>query len=135
MPKRLRRILSYRFPAIAWTLFIFILLSLPGKMLPSEQHFTIPQLDKLVHIVLFGSFVFLWSFYFSTREGNMHLNRLYVRITIIACLYGYAMELIQKYFIPNRDYDIHDIAADAIGAIVGYIVVRMMIKSPEERGL
>ena len=55
------------FPLLTWTLFIFILLALPGKMLPNESHFTIPQLDKLVHIILFGSFVFLWSFYFSTK--------------------------------------------------------------------
>lgn len=132
MPKRLYRILSNRLPALAWTFFIFILLSLPGKMLPNEQHFSIPQLDKIVHIILFGSFVFLWSFYFSARGGNANLNRKYLQITIIACLYGYAMELIQKYFIPNRDYDILDIAADVIGAIIGFIVVRMMIRSPVE---
>ena len=134
MPKRLYRLLSHRFPALAWTLFIFILLSLPGKMLPNENQFRIPQLDKLIHIVLFGSFVFLWSFYFSTREGNINLNRKYLRIAIIACLYGYAMELIQKYFIPNRDYDIQDIAADVIGAVLGYIIVRMMIRSRTEHG-
>ncbi len=134
MPKRLYRLLSHRFPALAWTLFIFILLSLPGKMLPNESQFRIPQMDKLIHIVLFGSFVFLWSFYFSTREGNINLNRKYLRITIIACLYGYAMELIQKYFIPNRDYDIQDIAADVIGAVLGYIIVRMIIRRPTEHG-
>lgn len=129
MPKRLYRILSHRFPALAWTLFIFILLSLPGKMLPNENHFSLPQLDKLIHIILFGSFVFLWSFYYSTRRKNFNLNRTYFRITIIACLYGYAMELIQKYFIPNRDYDIRDIAADVIGAIVGLLLVRMMVRN------
>jgi VanZ family protein len=31
----------------------------------------------------------------------------------------------QKYFIPNRDYDIYDIAADTTGAIIGYIIVRL----------
>ena len=33
-------------------------------------------------------------------------------ILVIACLYGVATEFIQKYFIPNRDFDIYDIAAD-----------------------
>lgn len=127
MPKRLYRILSHRFPALAWTFFIFILLSLPGKMLPNESHFSIPQLDKLVHIVLFGSFVFLWSFYFSARRVTTNLNLKYLQITFIACLYGYAMELIQKYFIPNRDYDIQDIAADVVGAFLGYLAVRKFV--------
>jgi VanZ family protein len=94
--------------------------------LPNEQHFNIPQLDKLVHIILFGSFVFLWSFYFSAKKPNENLRKKYLRITILACIYGYVMELIQKYFIPNRDYDLYDVAADAIGAIIGYIVVRMI---------
>jgi VanZ family protein len=127
MPQRLYRIFSHRFPALAWTLFIFILLALPGSMLPNENHFSIPQLDKMVHIILFGSFVFLWSFYFSTKEIKENLQGKFFRITVIACLYGFAMELIQKYFIPNRDFDIYDIAADVAGAIVGYFVVRLVI--------
>jgi VanZ family protein len=127
MPQRLYRILSHRFPALAWTLFIFILLALPGKMLPNENHFSIPQLDKMVHIILFGSFVFLWSFYFSTKESKETLKGKYLRITVIACLYGSAMEVIQKYFIPNRDFDLYDIAADVAGAIAGYIVVKLVV--------
>jgi VanZ family protein len=125
--QRLYRLLSHRFPSVAWTIFIFILLALPGRMLPSEKHFSIPQLDKLVHIILFGSFVFLWSFYFSTKKTNENLRKRYLRITIVACIYGYAMELIQKYFIPNRDYDIYDIASDVAGAIIGYMAVRMFV--------
>jgi VanZ family protein len=97
-------------------------------MLPNENHFSLPQLDKLIHIILFGSFVFLWSFYYSTKENHSNFNRTCLRITIIACLYGYAMELVQKYFIPNRDYDIKDIAADIIGAVIGLIVVRMVAR-------
>jgi VanZ family protein len=127
MPQRLCRILYHRFPALAWTLFIFILLVLPGKMLPNEKHFIIPQLDKMVHIILFGGFVFLWSFYFSKKELKETLNGKFLRITFIACLYGSAMEVIQKYFIPNRDFDIYDIAADVAGAIAGYIVVKLIV--------
>ena len=125
MPRHLYRLLSYRFPAVTWTLIIFILLALPGNMLPNESHFSIPQLDKIVHIVLFGSFVFLWSFYFSTKNADAKLLGKYLRVTVIACLYGIAMEVIQKYFIPNRDFDLYDIAADIVGAIGGYLVVRM----------
>jgi VanZ family protein len=127
MPQRLYRTLSHRFPAVVWTLFIFILLALPGKMLPNENHFSIPQLDKMVHIILFGSFVFLWSFYYSTKESKEIQMGKYLRITIIACLYGFTMEVIQKYFIPNRDFDIYDIAADVAGAIAGYIVVKLVV--------
>jgi len=126
MRHRLYQIFSNRIPALIWTIVIFILLALPGNMLPSENHFTIPNLDKYVHIILFGSFVFLWSFYYlGKQDRNNSSYRYSVIIFIVACLYGTAMEYIQKYFIPNRDFDIYDIAADIVGALAGFLFVRL----------
>jgi VanZ family protein len=126
MRHRLYQIFSNRIPAIVWTIIIFILLALPGNMLPNENHFTIPNLDKYVHIILFGSFVFLWSFYYlGKQDGNNNSYRYSVIILIVACLYGTAMEYVQKYFIPNRDFDIYDIAADIAGALAGFLFVRV----------
>ena len=128
MPRSLYRILSNRFPAVVWTIIIFILLALPGNMLPNENHLTIPNLDKLVHVFLFGSFVFLWSFYFAAKKENTNqLGSRFIRILILACSYGIAMEFVQKYFIPNRDFDIYDIIADITGACAAFFVVRKMI--------
>jgi len=105
---------------------IFILLALPGNMLPNENHLTIPNLDKYVHIILFGTFVFLWSLYFAIKnEKKVFPIRKSLSILIIACLYGTAMEYVQKYFIPNRDFDIYDIAADVLGAVLGFLIVRL----------
>jgi len=102
-------------------------MAIPGKMLPNESKTLIPNLDKLVHATLFGGFVFLWSCYYASRKKiNNNLNWRITSLLIIACLYGVATELMQKYFIPNRDYDIYDIAADATGAVIGYIIVRIM---------
>jgi VanZ family protein len=39
---------------------------------------------------------------------------------IIGIFYGIAMELVQKYFIPFRSFDLGDILADGIGCIVGF---------------
>jgi VanZ family protein len=126
MRHRLYQIFSNRLPALLWTIIIFILLALPGNMLPNENHLAIPNMDKYVHIILFGSFVFLWSLYYgSKREKNNYFYRTSLVILIIACLYGTAMEYVQKYFIPNRDFDIYDIAADVIGAIAGFLIVRL----------
>jgi VanZ family protein len=126
MRHRLYKIFSNRIPALIWTIIIFILLALPGNLLPNENHFSIPNLDKYVHIILFGSFVFLWSFYYSAKqEKNNNSYRQSVVILIVACLYGIAMEYVQKYFIPNRDFDIYDIAADIVGAVAGFLFVRL----------
>jgi VanZ family protein len=131
----LHRHLSKVFPAVVWTVFIFILLSLPGNMLPNENNLSIPDLDKYVHISLFGGFVFLWSYYYANKtQRNRHSRNIYIRIFLIACLYGTAMEYVQKYLIPNRDFDLYDILADTIGALGGYLIVRLKIISGKKAG-
>jgi VanZ family protein len=126
MRHKLYMFFSSRIPPVIWTIVIFVLLALPGNMLPNENHLSIPNLDKYVHIILFGSFVFLWSFYYGAKLGTKNFPyKQSFFILIIACLYGTAMEFVQKYFIPNRDYDIYDIAADVVGAIVGFLFVRL----------
>jgi VanZ family protein len=132
MFQRLQKLLSKKTPARLWTIFILILMAIPGNMLPREEKTFIPNLDKLVHATLFGSFVFLWSIYYATRkEKNNHSNSRFVLILIIACLYGVATELMQKYLIPNRDYDIYDILADSIGAVLGFLFVLFTVKKFE----
>ena len=64
----LKKYLGNIYSPIVWSLIVGILCCMPGSMLPSETHFSIPQFDKLVHISMFGGFVFLWNLYLSTRE-------------------------------------------------------------------
>ncbi len=123
----LKKILAKRYPAILWTIVIFILLALPGSMIPSEANFSISNFDKYVHICIFFLFVLLWSFYFAARrEEDKKIRRRFFLIFIIACLYGTAMEYVQKYFIPNRDFDLYDILSDVIGSFAGYIVASLI---------
>jgi VanZ family protein len=42
-------------------------------------------------------------------------------------LYGIAMELVQKYFIPNRSFDFKDVIADTIGIVVGLLLSIKML--------
>lgn len=48
---------------------------------------------------------------------------------LICVAYGIIMEFVQKYYIPNRSFDVADIAADTIGSVLGVIVSsRLYIK-------
>ena len=117
----LKKYLGNIYFPIAWTLIIAILLSLPGTMLPSEAHFSIPEFDKLVHISLFGGFVLSWNFYLSKRSVlSPRLLRWFFLVFILGNSFGIGMEFVQKYFIPFRDFDTVDIIADMIGAGIGY---------------
>ena len=117
----LRKYFGSIFFPLLWTLIIGILLAMPGSMLPSESHFSIPQFDKVVHISLFGGFVFLWNLYLSGRPIPIpRLLSLFFFIFLIAEAYGIGMEYVQKYYIPGRDFDEADIIADLIGAGIAY---------------
>ena len=119
--KTLHYLLGARWVSLGWTLMIAVLLCLPGSVLPKEQGFYIPQFDKIVHITLFGGFVFLWTYYFSTRGlGGRRLVKIFFYIFLLACAYGTGLEFVQKYFIPQRYYDEADIIADMVGAGIFY---------------
>ncbi len=128
--KRFAIYLTKRWVSVTWTVIIFILLAIPGSVIPKEQGFSIPHLDKVVHIILFGGFVFLWSFYYSRRKVTLKKKaRIFFAIFIIACVYGITMEYVQKYFIPGRDYDQEDIIADIIGAALAYGICNIRLMS------
>ena len=58
------------------------------------------------------------------------LKSIFIRIALIWLVYGIAMEFVQKYFIPNRSFDVGDIIADAAGCALGLVYsIRRYIKN------
>ena len=129
----LKKYFSALYIPIVWTLVIGILMCLPGRMLPKEEGFSIPQFDKFVHISLFGGFVFLWSLWLTRRVSvTTVLLRWFFVFYVLANVYGISMEYVQKYWIPGRDYDLADIIADMIGAGLAYGLVHLVLLFPAE---
>jgi VanZ family protein len=129
----LKKYFSALYIPIVWTLVIGILMCLPGRMLPKEEGFSIPQFDKFVHITLFGGFVFLWSLWLTRRVSvTAVLLRWFFVFYVLANVYGISMEYVQKYWIPGRDYDLADIIADMIGAGLAYGLVNFTLLFPAE---
>jgi hypothetical protein len=117
---------------ILWTLFIALLCFVPGSMIPNESGFKIPQFDKIVHMGMFGGFVFLWNLFLSKRIPDVRkLLRFFFLIYILGIAYGIASEFIQKYWIPGRDYDNADIIADLIGAGLAYGLSHLLLITKE----
>jgi VanZ family protein len=79
------------------------------------------QVDKLVHIGLFGILCFLFMFPFK-KSGIEYKNRLpwFLLVTVSAIFYGIIIEFVQRDFIPNRSFDIWDIAADSAGSLAAF---------------
>jgi len=65
--------------------------------------------------------VILWSMAYSHKKNTqIDKRKIFFKIMVVGCLYGIAMEFVQKYFIPFRSFDLGDIIADAIGCVAGY---------------
>ena len=120
--------INYLAFAIAWLLILTILLCLPGTVLPQESWLDKIYFDKWVHIGLFGGLVFLWCGAFGKRKNFFKsVQQNFVWIALGGCVYGIAMEYVQKYWIPNRTFDVFDILADTIGSIAGLVVATKLL--------
>jgi VanZ family protein len=110
-------------PAVAWLIICTILLTLPASAFPSEKwYMKIPMFDKWVHIGIFCilSFLFCWGL-FKIGIFTDSLKRNFVQTGISCLLYGIVMELVQRYFIPNRSFDPGDVIADGVGSLAGVL--------------
>lgn len=104
---------------VSWTLCTIILLCLPGSAFPGGGFFDIPNLDKVIHVILFGGMIVFWSLYWfqkNTVSNRWHLIVIFIVLGTIAL--GICMEFIQFNYIPNRAFDKGDIAANTISALV-----------------
>jgi len=118
----LKKLVNSFWPALFWSAIIVFLLSIPGSDLPEESSFlTIPYFDKWVHFGIFALFVVLWCWAVSLKKSAGNLVQKFIWITLAGILLGYLMELVQKYLVPNRDYDLWDVVADSAGAIAGLL--------------
>jgi len=86
--------------------------------------------DKWIHIGLFSilSFLFCWGI-FKIEVPDYSLKKNFIQTAICCLLYGIVMELIQRYFIPNRSFDNGDIIADGVGSAAGlFYSLRRFVK-------
>lgn len=95
-----------------WTLLVFYLCLMPQRKI---AHIPIFGIDKLVHVLFFGIFMFLLLFIMKPNKWMVSF--------LIATLFGCLIEGLQNYFTSlGRSGDWKDIIADALGAIIfGYL--------------
>ena len=96
-----------KFTVLALYTFILILAIIP----PSEGQIGFPYMDKLIHF--FAFFILSVATLFAFQ-----VTRIFQCILLIIC-FGICIEVIQ-YFIPYRSFEILDIIADIIGALIGF---------------
>ena len=119
-PSRLR-IAGYWGPVCLYAAFIFYLSS--QSFFPDTLPSYIEKLgDKSHHMMAYGLFGLLWYRAFRFCGGRWTASRAVVLAIVASTLYGVTDELHQA-FVPLRESDLWDLAADAVGAAVAVICV------------
>ena len=109
---------QYLLAALFWTIFIMVLVGIPGNQIPKVSHFIdLLQPDKIVHLGLFAPFSFLWINYLSRKIKSIKTSILLV--VALGMFYAAITELLQVYVFIGRSGNLPDAIADFIGAIVG----------------
>lgn len=112
---------------IGWVVFIAFLTLVPGKALPHID-WNFLSFDKFIHFTIFCIMTFLGSVSFKNSLG---LSRILIPILLsllIAIIYGAILEYMQS-FIPDREFDYADLAANITGAVIGiFLFLRFRTK-------
>jgi VanZ family protein len=106
--------LYYWAPVIIYCLLIYLQSSYPSL----EKMPDFPNMDKMLHGGAYALLGFL--FYRALRTGRLG-GRVFLLIflsSVLATLYGVSDE-IHQHFVPSRNADIMDVAADLAGSIIG----------------
>lgn len=109
-------VLLPRIGAAVWATAILAGSVMPSLELPSP---TFTFQDKLVHAVAYALLAALCTL------SIPRLRRIPAALISIslAMTYGTLLEIIQGLFIPGRSFDLLDIAANAVGSIIGAAIV------------
>ena len=114
-------------PGIAWFFLVIVLLCLPGSDIPTVATWLSDiYFDKLVHTGLFAVLTFLFIYAVTRLNLTKTAKKsMAIKIAIVAWVWALTTELIQRFFIPDRSFDMLDWAADSLGILIAFIWCRI----------
>lgn len=102
--------------AIAWTLVVLLLYSLPGYTVHYNEPWDLIRLDKLVHFSIFYVLNYLWM---KALARSMNWRRWMISLAVIS--YGALLEGFQSSWFVERTSDLQDFIANSAGVLAALI--------------
>lgn len=109
---------TYRF-SIIWAFIILVLSVIPSTEFPEWKIFSF---DTAAHVIVYLILSFLMLL---ARKSQGQMLNAVVIITLLSISYGGIIELIQHYLISGRVGDWLDFIANAAGALLGIVVMKL----------
>ena len=86
----------------------------------------IPNIDKLVHFVLYTTLSFLWMWGLVKKNKPNSFFKYAVLIFIIGSSFGVLIEFLQENFTQTRSAEILDVVCNCIGILTGIILKKII---------
>ncbi len=112
---------------ILFIIFIGLLIFLSSLPLNMAHTTSFILVDKIIHFVYFMGLSGLLNFYWASEHRTSYLPYGWLSILIIASI-GAFDEWLQSYTPGRSGNDLGDLIADCIGAVVGYLIVRLIYR-------
>ena len=128
MKRQLVNLKSF-WPGIAWFFITAILLLIPSSDLPETEGWLHKIFfDKWVHASFFGLLSVLFMLPLLHKKlSKTRLLFAWILIPVIFSAWGYGVELLQKYYVPSRSYEIADWVADTVGCVLAFLFCRFIM--------
>lgn len=104
-------------------------LTLAPKPLGDEAPHLFDGADKVVHALMFGALAVAPLLDWQRRRGWAQVSVLQAAASgAMAALAGTGIEYLQRYMAMGRGFEPLDMAADAIGAVCGAFLYKLIVK-------
>lgn len=110
------------FWAVLWALAILVLTLMPGSDVPGWPWAERVQLDKFVHAFLFGVQCVLLGLALAQVWPGRRIGPLALAAVLALC-FGGVIELLQEAMGEGRHGDLADLLADAVGVLLGFVLM------------
>ena len=121
-------------PGIAWFFLVLILICIPGYDLPKVDNWLIEiNFDKFIHVGLFSVLAYLFmNPLVKSALPQKEKWHYFIKIAIATAVWGITTELIQKFFIPGRSFNLTDWAADALGGLIALLYCKRRLRGMQK---
>ncbi len=118
-----KRIISFA-PAVVWVFFVLYFSLMPGDDVPNLLAM---MNDKLVHGLIYFCLSFLIYFGFIRYNFSIVVSTGTLWAILIACtIVGVLVEIIQHYWVINRNGDWQDFVANTLGSLLSVLLIRLI---------
>ena len=121
-PEMLSYVFQYKFTILL--LVVIVLLSLvPGQNMPGSFLFSIPHIDKIIHVSMYAGLGFV-----ALAESRLDQPRLGKHVLLLFSIFALSamIEILQATVVAARAAEWFDLLANFLGLIAGYIAYRLI---------